>query len=108
MTTETEALARWLERDAVLADNSKHEASASRICAAAARLRELEAAMLKQTQLNTRVITDRDRLRALVLVAKCPACDGSGAIPHGPDPDGDWQVEQCQWCYEQEALRREE
>ncbi len=48
---------------------------------------------------------DNARLRGLLGAARCPNCDGSGAIPHGPTPDGDWEAEQCQWCYEkQEAL----
>ena len=39
----------------------------------------------------------------LLQAAKCPACDGSGAIPHGPTLDGDWELEECQWCHERNA-----
>lgn len=53
----------------------------------------------------SRLEQDNARLRGLLGAARCPNCDGSGAIPHGPTPDGDWEAEQCQWCYEkQEAL----
>lgn len=46
------------------------------------------------------------KLFILLRAAKCPACDGSGAIPHGPMPDGSWEAQQCQWCCERvEALR---
>lgn len=39
--------------------------------------------------------------RELLRVARCPntSCV-DGAIPSGPDPDGNWSAEQCQWCYE--------
>ena len=43
---------------------------------------------------------ENERLLSLLKVATCPACDGSGAIPHGPLPDGSWEAEQCQWCDE--------
>ena len=33
-----------------------------------------------------------------------PECD-KGAIPHGPDPDGHWEAEQCQYCAEMDDLR---
>ena len=43
---------------------------------------------------------------SLLKVAKCPSCDGSGAIPHeAMTPNGsevDW--EQCQWCDEQKKI----
>jgi len=33
----------------------------------------------------------------LIKAARCPACDGSGAVDIG-DPKGcDWEM--CQWCY---------
>ena len=54
----------------------------------------------------------------LLKMAKCPNCDGSGAIAHkiavskiAPDPntgepimisDEDIDFEQCQWCYERD------
>jgi len=48
----------------------------------------------------------------LLKIAKCPACDGSGAIGHevgGCDPDGENDIrecvwEQCQWCDERTQL----
>lgn len=48
----------------------------------------------------------------LLKVAKCPACDGSGAIDHevggcGPDGENDTRecvLEQCQWCDERAQL----
>ena len=38
----------------------------------------------------------------LLKIAKCPACDGSGAIPQGNPQDPEW--EQCQWCDERNRL----
>ena len=38
-------------------------------------------------------------LLGLLKMAHCPNRDCiGGAIPHGPNPDGDWEAEQCQWC----------
>jgi hypothetical protein len=49
------------------------------------------------------------QLESLLRVAKCPNSDCiDGAIPHGPYPDGNWEAEQCQWCYEKEALLEDE
>lgn len=45
-----------------------------------------------------------DILRALLKVAKCPACDGSGSIQHQIGED-EWEAEQCQWCFERAALQ---
>ena len=43
-----------------------------------------------------------NNLHRLLNAAKCPACDGSGAIP-----DGEGGAYQCQWCYERdEALEK--
>jgi len=43
-------------------------------------------------------------METLLRAAFCPSdCDG-GSIPHGPDPDGQWEAEQCQWCYERGQL----
>ena len=43
------------------------------------------------------------QLETLLEIAACPnACIG-GAIPHG-DPSGDFEVEQCQFCYERDVL----
>ena len=44
-------------------------------------------------------LVDPAPLEALLRVAQCPACDGSGSYP---DPSDGSQV-QCQWCYEREA-----
>lgn len=46
-----------------------------------------------------------ERLRALLEMARCPnlACV-MGIVPHGPDPDGGWEAEQCQWCFERDEL----
>lgn len=43
---------------------------------------------------------ENKRLLGLLKAASCPACDGSGAVPHGPTPDGVWEGRQCQWCDE--------
>jgi len=42
-----------------------------------------------------------EKLKALLKVAKCPNidCDNQGNIAVR-DQDGDWEAEQCQWCYE--------
>ena len=37
-----------------------------------------------------------------VKVARCGSCDGNGVIPHQTD-DG-WEAEQCQFCYEKQAM----
>ena len=44
------------------------------------------------------------RLQGLLKVAKCPNCDGSGAMPHQV-ADGEWEAEQCQWCDETKGLK---
>jgi len=41
--------------------------------------------------------------RRLLRLAACPACDGSGSIPH-QIYDDQWEAEQCQWCSERDAL----
>lgn len=45
---------------------------------------------------------ETERMLALLLVAKCPACDGSGAYYAGTKEDPD--VVQCQWCDERQTL----
>ena len=42
-------------------------------------------------------------LERLLALAKCPSCDGSGGIPVQVG-DHDWDQEQCQWCFEAEAI----
>ena len=54
------------------------------------------------TELET-VKQERDLMRSLLTVAVCPACDGSGSIPHQIAED-EWEAEQCQWCYERKAF----
>lgn len=45
-----------------------------------------------------------EELEKLLKVAACPAnCDG-GTIPHGPNPDGVWEAQQCQFCDERSLL----
>ena len=39
---------------------------------------------------------------ALLSIAACPACGGSGAIPHQISDD-EYEAEQCQWCFERNA-----
>ena len=47
--------------------------------------------------------SENAELRKLVAIARCPNTSCSdGAIPLGPDPDGNWEAEQCQWCYEKD------
>ena len=43
------------------------------------------------------------KLTALLKVAVCPECDGSGGIPHQIAEDA-WQEQKCQWCAEVKAL----
>ena len=66
----------------------------------------------------------------LLKMAKCPDCDGSGGIPvcihpkqycsadmacDAGDPtmegslvaDEEWDLEQCQWCYEKDKILKE-
>ena len=51
----------------------------------------------------TRAIERIQQLETLFSVAACPnACIG-GAIPHG-DPNRDFELEQCQFCYERDVL----
>jgi len=45
------------------------------------------------------IITERDHLKTLLRVAKCPECDGSGGIPVQVSED-DWEEQQCRWCFE--------
>ena len=44
-----------------------------------------------------------DELRETIerlLRFNCPnGCDGNGSIPE-MDPDGEWELSQCQWCFE--------
>ncbi len=49
-------------------------------------------------------IAEIERLQGLLKVAKCPNCDGSGAMPHQV-ADGEWEAEQCQWCDETKGLK---
>jgi hypothetical protein len=55
---------------------------------------------------------ENKRLLILLKVAKCPACDGSGAIGrHTGGQTGcpsDYEWEQCQWCDEREQELKEE
>lgn len=45
---------------------------------------------------------DRNRkLSKLLMVAKCPNCDGGGTIVTSTDNEGNAdEIEPCQWCYE--------
>ncbi len=54
-----------------------------------------------QTQLS-QYKRERDEARRLLEVSACPSNCDDGAIPHGPDPDGNWEAVQCQLCYERE------
>jgi len=40
---------------------------------------------------------------ALLRVADCPNCDGSGGIPRQVAEE-QWELEQCQWCDELHSL----
>ena len=44
---------------------------------------------------NTRLQAENARLKALLTVAKCPECDGSGGRQISDD-----EAVQCRWCYE--------
>ena len=69
-------------------------------------------------------------LKELLRLAKCPNCDGSGGIPHqissktyvtrdmatdAGDPalegslysDDEYELEECQWCYEREQVLKD-
>jgi len=49
-----------------------------------------------------------EQVHALLRVAQCPSNCDDGAIPHGPNPDGEWEAEQCQFCYERTELLGDE
>jgi hypothetical protein len=54
---------------------------------------------------NAEYRTRMRKLETLLKVARCPNSQCiDGAIPHGPDPNGEWEAEQCQWCAEYNAL----
>ena len=71
---------------------------------------------MNEPKTNSGVAIDSTPLLAIAIgllkVAKCPACDGAGAIGHevgGCDPDGENDTrevvwEQCQWCDERAQL----
>lgn len=44
-----------------------------------------------------------ERLRELLVIAACPACDGRGLIRR-KNGRGAWYSEQCQFCYERELF----
>lgn len=48
------------------------------------------------------------QVRKLLKASRCPDEDCvDGSVPHGPDPDGNWTAQQCQWCEERRrALER--
>ena len=48
------------------------------------------------TPVAKRRLAEIERLKGLLSVAKCPACNGSGAI------QDEWGGYQCQWCAEKE------
>lgn len=73
---------------------------------------------------------ESETLKALLKISNCPNCDGSGAIQHqvsskeyvtrsmamdAGDPelegslysDDDFEIEQCQWCYERDEVLKE-
>lgn len=52
---------------------------------------KLTAALLKEQKKNKELV-------ALLKIARCPNCDGSGNISHD-----EWEQEQCQWCYERQV-----
>jgi hypothetical protein len=89
----------WFGTD--ISDNMQKAAAAIR------ELREQLAAQLQASRDNKdwfdALKTDYDALRALLRVAKCPNCDGSGSIPHQVG-EGEWEQEQCQWCDERAAI----
>lgn len=45
---------------------------------------------------------NEDTVVALLIVAQCPCCDGSGAYP-----DHYGEAVQCQWCYERNLIIKE-
>jgi len=47
-----------------------------------------------------RLALQRDMLKNLLSIAKCPNCDGSGAYY-----DNNGEVCQCHWCYEVKNLK---
>ena len=56
-------------------------------------------------KMSNREMRDEIRqLRVLLEIARCPnlACL-EGSIPHQIGPE-EWEAEQCQWCYERNAL----
>jgi hypothetical protein len=49
------------------------------------------------------LIDENRKIKGMLKVAKCPNCDGSGAVPVQVGPD-DWEAEQCQWCDEYKQI----
>lgn len=62
----------------------------------------------EEIQANANLIAVSPEMLVLLEVARCPACDGGGAIgkhnggQSGCSSDYDW--EQCQWCDEREQV----
>jgi hypothetical protein len=46
-----------------------------------------------------------DKAKALLKVAKCPNCDGSGTVVYNCDANGEiGDIGPCQWCYEKDEM----
>lgn len=81
----------------------------------------------KISEIAKQLQEENDRIKALLEISKCPNCDGSGSIPartscrqyvtHDmamdaccPEIEGslysddEWEVAQCQWCYEKNKI----
>ena len=46
---------------------------------------------------------EQKAMRGLLQEARCPNCDGSGIIAH-QYALGQYEQEQCQWCYTRDAV----
>ncbi len=81
--SERERFERWFEHEANVRMSDLPENEAWYIWQARARIAKQREAELVRS------------LKA----AKCPQCDGSGAVQAGPD-----DICQCQWCHERDAI----
>lgn len=64
----------------------------------------------RENQLLENKVKENELLHSVMLsllkVAKCPHdnCDNNGTIAVQTYPNGEWEPEQCQWCYEKKKV----
>jgi hypothetical protein len=79
------------------------------------RIEELEAVVMSESQKSDLLSKEHYRdeivklqaqleaVRGLLKVAICPECDGGGVVCTQYGSDDNYEIHQCQWCYEREA-----